>query len=315
MLNPDIIIEHRESSGVGGGTYAIGVDLQKQKLNTIVRDTNSEVVSLASDEFVLAAGTYLCEFYSTSYEPTTSRGAIVNETQGSRELTAVNATASSAHSALSMGIGKIISNGTDSFSLTVYQNSTTGTADARGKAVSQVGVDEIYQRLCIKRLTVNPQYSFDIHMQHRETVGVDGGAYAGSALEGLIVNSIQKDANSNIVSLSSSAFQLDGGVYDFEFWTQIKGQGYFKTFLYDATDALVVIPSMNGFSNQQASGPSCYSYGVGRVTIDPSHLYTFAKYSTAPNTDAYARGRSVNNILFSPNPDEVYQNYYAKKVS
>jgi hypothetical protein len=65
---PDYIsIEDHKASGTDGGTFTSGA-WQTRDLNTTVSDTGSHVVSLASNQFVLDAGTYEIEVDAPAYK-------------------------------------------------------------------------------------------------------------------------------------------------------------------------------------------------------------------------------------------------------
>lgn len=87
---PDVVLEEQQSSGTAGGTFTSGA-WRTRALNTTVANPNSVLVSLASNQFTLATGTYYIDAYAVGLQCSVHKTKIANITDVTDSLIGGNA--------------------------------------------------------------------------------------------------------------------------------------------------------------------------------------------------------------------------------
>lgn len=148
---PDVIIEDRKASGTHGGSATTGSP-QTRDLNTLVRN-NGTIVSLATNQFTLGAGTYFIAWSAPACRTDQHQTILRNVTDSSNAAIGTSEYAVSATDTpqtRSFGSSVITVAGSKAFSIqhaVLLSRTTTGFGVA-----GSFGVGEVYTRVEITKL-------------------------------------------------------------------------------------------------------------------------------------------------------------------
>ena len=117
------ILAHRETQNTAGGTYTGGA-WRTRPLNTEVADPDS-IVSISSDQFTLAAGTYFIKWRSEDYNIGNSATRLYNATDAA--LAESGYTSAPNKPRAGEGVARITITGSKAFEIQLYGSSTQAT--------------------------------------------------------------------------------------------------------------------------------------------------------------------------------------------
>lgn len=155
MLDYDVLIEHREPSGVGGGTFT-NANTQPMILNSVTEDDKGLIDFLDGTNYWFRfnlEGVYAFAFFSNAQGQSEWRTTLANY-DGDADLilgTSQRCAINQAVSTTSTGFGQIVVPANQRMYLRMDCQLPNTSVNLRGYPVNS-GSDEIYQQLLIKKL-------------------------------------------------------------------------------------------------------------------------------------------------------------------
>ena len=117
------IIADQKAQNTGGGTFTLGA-WRTRDLNTEIADPDG-IVSIASNQFTLAAGTYLIKWVSQSYAVQYQQARLYNITDSSSDGLSMVAYSSGQYQAI--GSARVVIAGSKAFEIQHYCSATYAT--------------------------------------------------------------------------------------------------------------------------------------------------------------------------------------------
>jgi len=198
------VLKDMKSSGTNGGTFTSGA-WQTRDLNTIDGDT--QIVAVASNQFVLEAGLYLVEVNAPAFGVDQHKAQLYNTSKDSVFAVGVSADANSggggSHSLTTVSAAFEITT-TDTFEVQ-HRGTLTRVNSGFGLATSITGVDEVYTTVSISKL--DKIYN---NSSTSVTEGLDSTLAAGSDAGGDSITNV--GAISIGTTNSQAALNINGSI-------------------------------------------------------------------------------------------------------
>ena len=143
-----------------------------------------------------------------------------------------------------------------------------------------------------------------INIQDQETSGTDGGTFTSGAWQTRVLNTIEADSGSHVVSLSSNQFALPAGTYRARIECPCVAVGRHQAQLYNVTDSTVTLTGTSSYAASPTGDVvESWSFITGRFTIAAQK--TFAVQHRCTNTHA-SNGFGANAGVGFTVPHEAY---------
>lgn len=145
-------------------------------------------------------------------------------------------------------------------------------------------------------------------LEHQETQGTDGGTFTSGADRTATLNTEVADA-SGLCTLASNQFTLSAGTYRIRAWTQGVMVDSWRSWLYNATDASIILLGSSATNNNTAGNNATgFSFIEGEFTVAASKALEIRKRcQTTRATQGYGWNSNFAGV-------EIYTRVILEKV-
>lgn len=239
----------QKASGTSGGAATSG-SYQTRELNTEIFDPDA-IVSLASNQFTLGAGTYEIEWWVPMYNQ--SSGAMTrlqNVTDATTVEHGETARCPGRTNAFH-GIATVTIAGSKAFEIQMK----AGNTRTLGWGEAQSFGTEQYTTVAIRKLSTTAAAKSFATIVHESSSGTGGGTFTSGSRQTRTLSAIENDPDAIITSLASNQFILPAGSYEIICHATANNVGDVASFLRNVTDGVDTLRSVNcdGVNNEETA--------------------------------------------------------------
>jgi len=287
-----------KASGTAGGTATAGAWYTRD-LNTEDTDVTG-IVTLASNQFTLQAGTYYMHAESAFYVGTSNcKIRIRNITDGTTALLSMNQTAVAYGNIYAVADGVVVIAAQKTFEVQYRVGATIATAGL-GTADNMSGISEYYTRVVIEKNSSTAQYAC-VLADTTVAAAISSGAWRTAPLNTEVADP------GNIGSLSSDQITLGAGTYEvLGFVTCYSAVLQIQARWQNITDGTTAILGRNVYAWVWFDGYMGPALLAGRFTIAGTKVF---ELQARVNTGGYYGGPMSFGV------DERYPQVTIRKVA
>ena len=276
-------IRDLKASGISGGATTGGTTVQRD-LNTLAGD--STFVSLASNQFMLAPGTYEIEASAPAYQVNRHQIRLHNVTDGSYPIIGTSQQSFGDFATRSFLQGQISISTAMTFSIEHYTQ--TSQAQGFGQSVSS-SFGELYTTVKVTKLSGESI----AYIRDSKPAGTAGGASLAGAIQVRDLNTT--DDTAKLVSLSGNVFSLQPGTYEISASAPSYYTNRHQLRVRSMDSSIVLV----GTTQQNAGDTATRSFVVGRVMLTSPTSFLLDQFTQLAQPQGMGQNVNAFGEVFS----------------